>query len=142
MARKAVSPIIAIVLIIAIVVTLGGLLSSWLSGFVSESTQSDMCAVNTMYTASEPFYNGSTGELKVKVKNDGKYGIYNFSFEADNETMIAVMPATSPSPTYILGTGKTQYVITNSTPYNITNIATIKVLVDSCRAYSPSSLDI
>ncbi len=142
MARKAVSPIIAIVIIIALVVALGGILSSWLSGFVSDSTQSDTCAINTMYTASDAFYNGTTGEIKVKVKNSGKYGLYNFSIEADNGTIIAVIPATSPGPTYILGSGKTQYVIANSSGFNITNIATIKVLVDSCRAYSPSPMDI
>lgn len=142
MARKAISPIIAIVIIIAIVVTLGGLLSSWLSGFVSESTQTDMCALNTMYTATEATHNETSGLIKLRVKNNGKYGIYNFSIEADNGTTIALIPATSPAPTYILGTGKTQYVQANSSGYNITNIDNIRVLVGSCPAYSPSPVGI
>lgn len=142
MARKAVSPIIAIVIIIATVVALGGILSSWLSGFVSDSTQADMCAINTMYSISEAFHNGTTGEIKVKVKNSGKYGLYNFSFEADNGTIITFIPATSPGATYILGSGRTQYVLANSSGYNITNINQIRVLVGSCRVYSPSPVNI
>ena len=142
MGRKAVSPIIAVVIIIAIVVALGGILSSWLSGFVSDSIQTDTCAINTMYTASEASHNEITGEMRVKVKNSGKHGLYNFSIEADNGTVIVFIQATSPSPTYILGSGKTQYVLANSSGHNITNIDKIKVLVRSCPAYSPSPVDI
>lgn len=142
MGRKAVSPIIAVVIIIAIVVALGGILSSWLGGFVSDSTQTDTCAINTMYTASEASHNENTGEIRAKVKNSGKYGLYNFSIEADNGTVIVFIQATSPSPTYILGSGKTQYVLANSSGHNITNIDKIKVLVGSCQVYSPSPVDI
>jgi flagellin-like protein len=142
MAKKAVSPIIAIVILIALVVGLGGLLSSWLSGFVSESTQSDTCAISTLYTSSEASYDPASGEIKIKVKNTGKLDIYNFTIEADNGTFIAFIPASSPIGTYKLGPGKSQYILANSSGFNITNIDTIKVLVGSCPAYSPSPVDI
>ncbi len=142
MARKAISPLIAIVIMIAIVVTIGGMMMSWLTGFVSESSQQDTCAIDTVYTLSEASHNASSGQIRVKVKNSGKHDLYNFTIEADNGTLIAIIPATSPGQSYRLPPGRSQYILANSSGYNITNIATITVITGSCPGYSPSSVNI
>jgi flagellin-like protein len=142
MARKAISPMIALVIMIAIVVTLGGMITSWLSGFVSESSQHDTCAIDTVYTLSDASYNASSGQIRVKVKNSGKEDLYNFTVEADNGTLIAIIPVTSPAQTYHLRSGRSQYILANSSAYNITNIATITVITGSCTGYSPSPVNI
>lgn len=136
MALKGISPIIAIVVLIALVVTLAGLISSWLSGMIDDAAHSDTCAINTMYTMSEATYSAGTGMVKVKVKNTGKLALYNFTIEADNMTFITIMPASSPDPSYHLNSGQTQYIMANASFYNITNIDTVKVLVRSCPVYS------
>jgi len=142
MAKKAISPIIAVVILIALVVTLGGLLSTWLSKFVYDASQQDTCALYTRYTISEALYNSSSGQIKVKVKNSGKPDLYNFSIEADNRTLMSVIPAYSPDQTYHLASGQSQYVLASSLEYNITNIDTIKLLVRSCTSYSPSPVKV
>jgi len=136
MAKKAISPIIAIVILIALVITLGGIISAWLSGFVSDASQHDTCAITTLYALSDASYSASNGQIKVKVKNSGRDDLYNFTIEADNGTVIAIIQSSFPSATYKLSPGQSQYILANSSGYNITNIDTIAVLVGSCPVYS------
>ena len=84
MAKKAISPLIAIVIMIAVVITIGGMISSWLSGFVYDASTEDTCAINTIYTISDVSYNSTSGRIKLKVKNSGTVDLYNFTVEADN----------------------------------------------------------
>jgi flagellin-like protein len=142
MPKKAISPLVAIVILIAIVITLGGVISAWLNNLVADTSQQDTCAITTMYSLSDVSYNATNGEIKVKVKNTGKDDLHNFTVEADNGTLIIPIPANSPAETYKLGPGKSQYVLANSSEYNITNVNSIKVLVGSCLGYSSSAVNI
>ena len=142
MPKKGLSPIIAVVLLIAIVVVLGGMLASWISNFVTTNLQRDTCSITTMYSVSDITYNATSNEVMVRVKNMGDDDLYNFTVEADNGTAIAVLPATYPPASYVLNPGRTQYVIANGTYHNITNIRTIKVLVGSCPSYSPTPVNV
>jgi len=136
--EKAISPIIAAVILIALVVAIGGVVSSWVYSFVTENTHTDTCGISTTYSVSDASFNQTSGQLMVKVKNSGKNSIFNFTLEADNGTVIIASAALSPSPSYELGTGMSQYIIANLSSQNITAIRTVKVLVASCRSYSPS----
>ncbi len=145
MGKKGISPVVAVVVLIGVAVMLGGLVSSWISSFVIDSSKQDACAITTMYTISDAEVNQTSGKLRVTVKNTGKSAVFNFSIEADNGTVIDVMPATSPSDTYSLDTGMTQYIETNISDYNIsrmniTNIDTITVLTQSCPEYTPKPI--
>jgi len=147
MARKGISPIIAVVVLIGVAVMLGGLVSSWMSSFVTTSSKYDTCSITTMYVISEATVNETSGRLLVKLKNIGKSSVYNFTFEADNGTVLDVMPATSPVDTYNLEPGRTQYIETNISNYNIskeniTNIDTITVLTQSCPEYGPEPIKV
>lgn len=137
MARKGISPVVAVVILIAIAVMIGGLVSSWMSSFVSENTDQDMCAINTLYSITDITVNDSNGEIKLRLKNTGKLAVYNFSIEAENGTTFEIIPATSPAANYSIGPGETQYVIANTTGYNITNIDTLTVISGSCSGYAP-----
>ena len=136
------SPIVAVVILVGIAVMTGGLLSSWLSSFVSDSSKQDTCAITTMYTLSDATYDSVSGEIRVKLKNTGSVRLYNFTIEADNGTDISLVPATSPSQNYTLATGGTQYVAGNGSMHNITNVQSITVVTASCPGYSPSSVNV
>jgi len=147
MAKKGISPIVAVVVLIGVAVMLGGLVSSWMSSFIDDSSKYDTCAIMTMYTISDAVVNESSGKLIVKLKNIGKSAVYNFTFEADNGTVLDIMPATSPADTYRLEPGRTQYIETNISDYNIskeniTNIDTITVLTLSCPEYGPEPIKV
>lgn len=135
MTRKAISPVVAVVILVALAVTVGGLLSSWITSFVYEGTAHDTCAITTTFIATDAEYNASSGQVKLKVKNTGREDLYNFTIEADNGTMIEIIEVLSPADTYHLTPGKSQYIITNGSSHNLTNIEKITVLVGSCPGY-------
>jgi flagellin-like protein len=137
MARKGVSPVVAVVILVGLAVMIGGLVSSWLTSFVADSARQDTCAITTTYTLTEPTYNPTSGELKVRLKNTGNNELYNFTFEADNGTVIMLIPATYPNESYHVGSGRTQYVTGNVTDFNITGVDEVTVLTASCPSYSP-----
>ena len=142
MTKKGLSPLIAVVILVGLAVTVSGLVSSWLGTFVTESTTSSTCVLNTIYTMSGTTYDTTTGQIKTKIKNAGTLSIYNFTFEADNGTDIATFPASAPSATVRITPGQSQYVKANASLYNITNINTITLLVKSCPGYAPSAVSV
>jgi flagellin-like protein len=147
MSRKGISPVVAVVVLIGVAVMLGGLVSSWLSSFVDTSSKQDTCAITTMYTITEATVNTTSGKLRLKVKNVGKSSVYNFSIEANNGTIIEVLRAMSPPDTYVLESGRTQYVETNISDHNIssmniTNIDTVTLMTRSCPEYAPEPITV
>ncbi|MFH0957023.1 MAG: archaellin/type IV pilin N-terminal domain-containing protein [Candidatus Aenigmatarchaeota archaeon] len=142
MGSKGLSPLIAVIIMIGIAVVVGGILSSWVTSFVSGSARQDTCAITTMYTLSEATYNASSGIVKVKVKNMGSVSLRNFSVEADNGTLIARAPASFPDPSYSVGSGMAQYVVANASNSSITNVVSITVLTESCKGYSPVPVEV
>jgi flagellin-like protein len=142
MEQKGLSPIVAVVILIGIVVITGGLLSSWITSFVSDASKQDTCSINTMYTISDATYNGTSGDIKLKVKNTGAVKLYNFTVEADNGTVIFLAQASSPDPSYRVDAGREQYVVANMSLKNISNVLTITVLTQSCKGYSPAHTEV
>ena len=147
MTKKALSPIVAVVVLVGVAILLGGFISSWLGGFIKESSQQNTCTITTIYTMESATVNITSGELVVRLKNSGKSDLYNFSLEVENATMIDVLKATYPADTYRLQPGRTQLIRTNISNYNIssqniTNIQTVKVLTRSCPEYSPNPINV
>ena len=142
MGRKGLSPVIAVVILIGIAVITGGILSSWVTSFVTDTASQSTCAINTMYTLSEATYNATSGIVKVKVKNTGSASLSNFSVEADNGTHVARALVSFPDPSYSVGSGMSQYVLANASNYSITNVVKITVLTQSCRVYSPVPVEV
>jgi flagellin-like protein len=142
MGSKGLSPIVAVVILIGIAVMAGGMLSSWVTSFITDNSRQDTCAVTTMYTLSDVTYNATSGEVKVRVKNTGSTVLQNFSVEADNGTLIARAVASSPDPSYTVGRGMAQYVVANASNASISNVMTITVLTASCPGYSPVPVEV
>jgi flagellin-like protein len=89
--RKAISPIIATVLLIAVAVAIGVLVSTWITKWTLETTESastSACAASTIYDLSDTEYNTSSKILKTIVTNKGSQEIYNFSLEVANDTHV------------------------------------------------------
>jgi FlaG/FlaF family flagellin (archaellin) len=142
MTKKALSAIVATIILVALVVAVLGLVSSWISKFVTENTQQDTCMLSTIYTLTDASYSATRGEIKVKVRNAGRLDIYNFTVEADNGTVIVSVAASSPDTSLVLGPGKSQYILAPLTSQNITNIDKMTVLVGSCPGYSASPVKV
>jgi len=135
---KGLSTIVAAIILIALVVTAAGIVGSWITNFVTQTTNADTCAVTTTYTVTDAYYNSTSGEIRVKLKNTGKSDLFNFTVEADNGTLIASVGAYSPLASFRLGQGKSQYIMANINDTNMTNVDTVKVLAGSCTSYPPS----
>jgi len=142
MARKAISPVIATVILIAIAVTLGGILSSWMNSFVRDTTDTETCAIRTLYTVTEATYDADSGEVRMRVRNTGSSQLFNFTLEADNGTVIAAVRAGYPAAGFTLGAGESQYVSANFSGQNITGIEKVTLLSGSCPSYSSSPVKV
>ena len=142
MARKGISPVIAVVILIAVAVTIGGVVSSWVNSLVTESSKQDTCPITTSYSLTEARYNSSSGYIRIKLKNTGRDSLYNFTVEADNGTTIAHIIPVSPLPAEQVGPGMSQYVVANTTYYNITNVQKVTVLLGSCSGYSSTPVKV
>jgi flagellin-like protein len=142
MAKKGISPVIAVVILIAVAVTIGGVVSSWVNSLVTETAKQDTCSITTSYSISEARYNSSSGDIRIKIRNTGRDSLYNFTVEADNGTVIAHIVPTSPVPNQQVGPGMSQYIIANTTYYNITNVKTVTVLLGCCTGYSSTPIKV
>jgi flagellin-like protein len=100
---KGISPIIATVLLIAVAVAIGVLVSTWITRWTLEQTQTAetaTCATTTIYDVSDAAYNTTTQMLTLIVTNKGSSAVYNFTIEAvDNTTAIKLNVTPSYSPT-------------------------------------------
>ena len=87
---KGISPIIATVMLIVVAVSLGALISTWATSWVSDQTNSPdiTCSVDTRYVleSAKWNYSGNANKLLVKIRNQGPVKIYNFSATLENST--------------------------------------------------------
>ena len=99
MTRKAVSPVVAVVLLIGVAVSMGILVTTWVTHWVTVQTTgvSLSCAVDTNYIIESANYN-STGNnhLRLKITNKGERKIYGFGAVLDNGTLIMRLNSSDP----------------------------------------------
>lgn len=94
--RKAVSPVVSVVLLIAVAVSVGILLTTWITHWVITTTGSTgiSCAINTNYIIEKAEFNKSSAynnTLLVKITNKGAEHLYGFGVILDNGTNIVVL---------------------------------------------------
>jgi flagellin-like protein len=154
--RKGISPIIAAVLLIAIAISIGILLSSWATHWVFSgiSDPSLTCGMDTDYIIESASFN-ETGlnKLKIKVTNKGNLEIYGFGIEMDNGTRIVRFDSDSNfinqsninntiNITNRLGREQSLYLFVNLTNETLNytefgaTLRTVKVLNDACDTVS------
>jgi flagellin-like protein len=93
--KKGISPVVAVVLLVAVAISLGMLVTSWITHLYYEiSGGESACAINTNYiidsvewnrTAKSPTYNST---LLIKITNKGKQQLYEFGVEVLNGSRI------------------------------------------------------
>lgn len=89
--RKGISPVIAVVIMIAVAITTGVMLSTWVTQWVNHQTSdsSMACVIRTSYIIESAKFNESGDNyLIIKVTNQGAEGIYGFGVIVDNSTEI------------------------------------------------------
>lgn len=88
--RKGVSPLIAVIILLAIAITTGIVISNWVNNFIFRSTSdiSVHCATSANYIIEFAQYDSATTTLTVKVTNKNSIGLYGFGAEVQNFTAI------------------------------------------------------
>ena len=96
MERKGISPIVAVVLLVAVAISLGMLVTSWITHlYYDVSGGDDQCALSTNYIIDSAEWNQTSksasynSTLLIKVTNKMKNKLYDFSVEINNGTIIA-----------------------------------------------------
>lgn len=82
--RKAVSPLVAAVLLIAVTMTIAGMLAYWASGFVRQQTeafsnQSTVTCTGANFRVYTCSYNSTSQQLKLILDNVGTINIKNLT---------------------------------------------------------------
>ncbi len=89
--KKGISPVIAIVIMIAVAIATGVMLSTWATQWVNRQTSdsSMACVIRTNYIIeSANFNNSGDNYLIIKLTNQGAEGLYGFGVIIDNATDI------------------------------------------------------
>ena len=136
--RKAVSPIVATVVLIAAAIVVGTMAVVWTSGWVSQRTTeagTSSCALQTAYGLENIRYTQSTGLIELKLTNTGTETIGNFTIETEllNGTITSVL-ASNPSAATNVTSGQSVYVSANTTWANQT-IRSFKVRNNACKNF-------
>lgn len=151
---KGISPIIATVLLIALVVVVGTMFSTWMTQWTTRGTgdQDLSCAPRTNYVIESAEYTNSTGVLKLKVVNKKEEELYGFGVILENATIIESFAYTSAnislsqniSESSKLGREMAVYLNLNLSGgsgigYTLTKV---KVTNQACKAVAVESMDI
>jgi len=91
--KKGISPVVASVILIAVSVSIGVIVSTWITHLIQEETSgSKLCAVNTLYNIERAKFNISgKNSLWLKITNEGEEKLYGFGVIMDNGTIILSM---------------------------------------------------
>ncbi|MBI2676001.1 MAG: hypothetical protein HYX24_06065 [Candidatus Aenigmarchaeota archaeon] len=94
---KAVSPLVAVVLLISITLLTGVVITLWVKSFTSKYTSLSPieCALNAQYAIDSAEYDSARKEISVRVTNKGKIDLSGFSLILDNSTDIREVNSTS-----------------------------------------------
>ncbi len=94
---KAISPLVAVVLLIFITLSTGMIITIWVKNFVVKyTTMSPLeCALNAQYTIDSAEYDSSRKEVVVRLTNKGTIDLYGFTVILDNSMDIKEYSPTS-----------------------------------------------
>lgn len=94
MKRKGISPVVAVVLLVAVAISLGMLVTSWVTHLYYDIGETSACSIKTNYvidsvawnqTSKSTIYNST---LLIKITNKGDLNLYGFGVEMLNGTRI------------------------------------------------------
>src|SRR3989338_2847885 len=142
---KAVSPVVATVLLVAAAILIGSMAVVWVSGFVSQQTskaKESSCAFDVQYTLGEAQFN-SSGGFKVKVTSTGSDTVGNFTVEVEHSNgTILRRAAVAPAATANLTAGQSDYIIGNQGVQLDNEVKSVRVLNDVCKQFAASTTQV
>jgi len=151
--RKGISDVIAVVLMIAVAISIGVFVTTFATKWVQEqvSSPSITCAIQTNYVVDDVKFNysGKKG-LLVQVTNKGDDGLYGFGFVLYNITKILSINSSDPGISGQLVSSNSlereqstivSMNLSNST-FNGETLNKITVTNDACPAVSASTTSI
>ncbi|MFH1126576.1 MAG: archaellin/type IV pilin N-terminal domain-containing protein [archaeon] len=138
MHRKGVSPLIAVVLLIAFTLAIGGFLSSWLQEFTHEQTDlatenADAGCIYATFNAEDATYNASgSNKLIFDVKSTGTRDI---NIKQITVTALNMSRLSYTSPNNFSGTvnaGDEIGIVLTIDPAIIQNISRVRIIPSDC----------
>lgn len=155
--KKGVSPVIAVVIMIAVAITTGVMLSTWVTQWVNRQTgdTSMTCVIRTNYIIESAKFNSSGNNvLIIKVRNRGAEELYGFGVILDNTSDIYQFNSTdsrislSPSITESNKLGREGVVYIkvnlNTALYRAlgASLSEIRVTNEACKSVSAKTAEI
>lgn len=143
---KGISPLIAIIVMMGVAITIGVLISNWVTQWSTENleTTTASCSLNTNYVIDSAVFKNSTSTVIIKVTNKNSKQLYGFSAQIENASNILVYNASDGNVTYSpnvtssnkLLRGRSVFVFLNLTrhPSMGTSATNVKVFNEACPA--------
>ena len=95
--RRGITPLIAGIILIGIVVATGAMLSGWITQMVSRTSGGvSVCSLETSYTIDRADYSIGTGILSIRITNTGETKLYGFGAKLINSTETLEFTPSSP----------------------------------------------
>ena len=138
---RGVSPVVAVVIMVAVAVILAVFVSGWVIENISKQTRdSPDCSVHTQYEIESAKFKSSNNQTRVVVINKGEESIYGFSLQIENGTDMQTVAGATESPatnsSSRLGKGRSVFITyTSIGNYNRTLALTmtgLKVMNAGC----------
>lgn len=85
MNKKGVSIMIGYVLLVSIAIIMGGIMYTWMSGYVP--TEELECPDGVSMVVTSYFYNCSNTTLNITIKNNGRFSIAGYYIKATNDSV-------------------------------------------------------
>jgi flagellin-like protein len=162
---KGISPVVAVVLLVAVAISLGMLVTSWITNLYYDIRSGESaCAIKTNYiidsvqwnqTSKSPAYNST---LLIKITNKGELKLYGFGLEMLNGTKILNFDSSEVDQGGISSTNKLErerstYLLVNLTNSSLRYPAfgrslltsedvSIKVTNEACEAVSAETTSV
>ncbi|MFH1445196.1 MAG: archaellin/type IV pilin N-terminal domain-containing protein [Nanoarchaeota archaeon] len=153
-ALKAISPLIAIIIMMGVAVSIGVLISNWVTQWTAEQmeTTSSSCSLNTNFVIDSAVFKNSTSILTLKITNKNSRSLYGFSVQVVNASDILVFNASDGNVTFSpnitssskLLRGRSIFVKVNLTGYPTmgSSLTEVKVFNEACNAVSTKTEEI
>ncbi len=138
---KGVSPVVAVVIMVAVAIMLTVFVSSWVMENISKQTgTSPDCSVHTQYIIDSAKFKSSNNQTRVVAINKGEESIYGFSLQIENGTDMQTITGITESPatnsSSRLGKGRSVFITyTSIGNYNRTlglTMTELKVMNTGC----------
>ncbi len=135
---KGLSPLIAVMILLGVSITIGALLSGWITHwFHYKSGETNTCGFGVGYRIDSAEFNMTSYTLYVKVTNEEPSSIYGFGVILQNDTFSILINSSSWRMSFTpqisedrpLEQGHSMYIILNLTGYEDLGMTLNKIIV-------------